>query len=121
VKLKEGKYIFPVKKPPNKSVPSKFTIIFFMCMALLMFAMSLLAGPALIKGLITGQIYSLAVVFGSNIIVHRNSSPVEYWITMGFDLFGGIGMIVVSIATLILSGMELKRQIAEQKRKQTHR
>lgn len=88
-----------------------------MVLALPLFAIGAYGGFAVTKGFITGQVYSLAVAFGSSTIVHRSSAPVEYWTTVGFDLFGGIGTIVVSIATLILSYIELKRQIAEQKKR----
>jgi hypothetical protein len=62
------------------------------------------------NGLKTGRLPTVAVVFGSNNVVSRNSSPGKYWIMLALLVFGALMGICSGLLGLVEVASEQKRR-----------
>ncbi len=94
----------------NRPIRSTVSQIAWGGMALYALAMGVYGCFLVRQGLMTGRVYSLAVVVGSSNMVYRNSSPAGYWIIISLYIFG-------CIAGIALAAMQSCEIAAEHKRK----
>jgi hypothetical protein len=62
-------------------------------------AIGVASGFAIRDGLKTGQIYSMSIIFDIKKMIYENTSPTEYWVTIGvygLSFLGGIGLGILS-------------------------
>jgi hypothetical protein len=94
---------------PNRPIRTTGAQIVWVSLALFNLAVGILGGVLFVKTLISGQSYSVGVVFGDNSAVSKTDAPNGYWTIM---LFYGIDFLVLPIV-----GIGLLREAVEEHRR----
>lgn len=85
--------------------------------ALTMLGFGIYGMPVALNEIKTGAVYSLAVIFGDGTQVHKDSSPIAFWMNTGLHILAFVMMIILGVGMLCGVVIDQKRKISEKKRK----
>jgi hypothetical protein len=105
-----------VQQNIKRPIVSKSSLAVPVLAALTLLALAVYGAPTVLEELKTGQAYSLAVIFANGTKVYRDSSPMAFWINVGFHIFSFVMMILLSILMPCEAVIDYKRKVAEQKK-----
>jgi hypothetical protein len=105
-----------MKDKINRPIVSKGSPVVPVLAALTALAFGIYGVPAMMEELKTGQTYSLAVIFGDGTKIFRSSSPVAFWMNVGFFILSFASAIILGIWVLFGTIIDCKRRAAKKKR-----
>ena len=79
-------------------------------------AIGVIALPMVAHQIAMGECYSFAVVIHVTSKIHRATSPISFWVHIGFLIFGGVMGIILGPLTLVGNISAYIRKIARQRR-----
>jgi hypothetical protein len=100
-----------MRRKANRPIPSTSSQVIGVCAALVGLAFSIVCAVAVMKGLITGRTYSVALIFGDSTTVSESSTSTTYWASMALFGVGFIGGLIVGIGVLREVVVDHKRKI----------
>jgi len=108
-----------MKHSIKRPIQSTASQIIGVCVALIALVGSVIGGFAVIDGMTTGRVYSVALVFGDSTMVSKDSASIAYWTSMGLFSLSCVGGLIVGIGLLREVVIEHKRKVADAKKNRT--
>jgi hypothetical protein len=99
-------------KKGNRPIISKGSPVVPILAALTMLGLSIYTFPFLMDEVRSGWTYSLGVVFDNSTKIYRSSSPIAFWIHVGFFVSSCALMIALAIFTFVGVVIDHRRKVA---------
>jgi hypothetical protein len=104
--------IIHMKQQINRPIISRGSPVVPILAALTMLGLSIYTFSFLMDEVRSGWTYSLGVVFDNTTKIYRSSSPIAFWVHVGFFMSSCVLMIALAIFTFVGLVIDHKRKVA---------